>query len=210
MAGNCLRSISLDLACGLQRVNKACCQGRERGKPTKRLIAASLWILCAAAMFADGPPSVVSARTYLATDAVHAGHTARVAVLAQIKSGYHINDHKPSLDYLIPTEVTFVASPSLKVEKIIYPRGTMRKLPFLDSPISVYEGEIRLGSILNVARSAKPGSYPLRGKFMYQACNDHACLPPTSVPFDVSVRVVSSAVPLKPANTAIFKTINFK
>ena len=206
-----MRSMSFDPACGMKRVNKACRQDRERGKPTKRLIAASLWVLCVAgATLAAGPPSVVSARALLATDAVHAGNTARIAVLAQIRAGYHINDHKPSLDYLIPTQVTFVASPSFKVEKIIYPHGKLRKLPFLDSPISVYEGEIRLGSVLQVARSAKPGSYPLQGKFMYQACNDHACLPPTSVPFDVSVRVVSSAVPLKPANTEIFKTINFK
>ena len=203
--------MSFDFAYGMLGVDRGFCQGRERGMSMMRLVVASLWILCAAgAMFAAGPPSVVSARTLLATDAVHAGQTARIAVLAQIKPGYHINDHKPSLDYLIPTRVTFVASPSFKVEKIIYPHGTPRKFEFLDSPISVYEGEIRLGSILKVARLAKPASYPLRGKFMYQACNDHACLPPTSVPFEVSVRVVSSAVPLKPANIEIFKTIIFK
>lgn len=195
----------------MRGVGKTFCQGRERGRLTARLIAAPLWILFAVgAVFAAGPPSVASAQALLATDAVHPGQTARIAILAQIKPGYHVNDHKPSLDYLIPTRVTFVASPSFKVEKVIYPHGTLRKFAFLDSSISVYEGEIRLGSILKVAPSAKPGSYPLRGKFMYQACNDHACLPPTSVPFDVSVRVVPSAVPLKPANTEIFKTINFK
>lgn len=203
--------MSFDLTCSMQGANRVCCQGWERGKSKVRLVAASLCVLFAACtMFAAGPPSVVSARALLATDAVHAGHTARIAVLAQIRPGYHINDHKPSLDYLIPTQVTFLASPSFRVQKIIYPHGTLRKFEFLDSPISVYEGEIRLGSILKVARSAKPGSYQLRGKFMYQACNDHACLPPTSVPFDVSVRVVSSAIPLKPANTEIFKAINFK
>ncbi len=176
-----------------------------------RLVAASLWVLfTAGAVCAGGPPSVVSARTLLATDAVHPGQTARIAVLAQIESGYHINDHKPSLDYLIPTRVTFEGPPSFKVENVVYPHGTLRKFAFLDAPISVYEGEIHLGSILKVARSAKQGSYRLRGKLMYQACNDHACLPPTNVPFEVSVRVVPSAVPLKPANSKVFKTINFE
>ena len=176
-----------------------------------RLAVASLLVLFSAGTaFSAGPPQVVSTQMVLATDAVHAGGTAKVAVLAQIKPGYHINDHKPSLDYLIPTKVVFESSPSFKVEKVVYPHGRPTKFEFVDSPISVYEGELRLGSLLKVAGSAKPGSYPLRGKFMYQACNDHACLPPTSVPFEVSIRVAPSSVSLKPANTEIFRTIHFK
>ena len=176
-----------------------------------RLVVTSLLVLLSAGLtFAAGPPQVVSARMLLATDAVHQGQTAKAGVLAQIKPGYHINDHKPSLDYLIPTRVVFDASPALKVEKVVYPHGRPMKFEFVDSPISVYEGELRLGSLVKVEGSAKPGSYSLRGKFMYQACNDHACLPPTSVPLELSVRVVPSSVPLKPANTEVFKTIRFK
>ena len=176
-----------------------------------RLVAASLLLLFSAATAsAGGPPSVVSARMLLATNAVHPGQTAKTAVLARIEPGYHINDHKPSLDYLIPTKVVFEASPAFEVEKIVYPAGKPMKFDFLDSPISVYEGEISVGSLLKIGRTAKPGSYLLRGKFMYQACNDHACLPPTTVPFEASVRVVPSSVPLKPANSEIFKTISFK
>src|SRR5574337_1527914 len=142
-----------------------------------RWIVASLWIfLLTGAANAAGPPAVVSARTLLATNAVHPGQTANLAVLARIEPGYHINDHKPSLDYLIPTQVEFDASPSWKVEKVMYPHGKMVKFDFLDSPISVYEGEVRLGSVLKVDSSVKPGTYTLRGKFMYQACNDYACL----------------------------------
>jgi len=176
-----------------------------------RLFAASLWVLLTAGVAcAAGPPTVVSARTVLATDAVHPGQTAKLAVLARIEPGYHINDHKPSLDYLIPTKVEFEASPSLKVEKVVYPRGKSVKFDFLDSPISVYEGEIPVGAMLKVSPSARPGAYKLRGKFMYQACNDHACLPPTNVAFETSIRVAPSSVPLKPANTEIFRTIHFK
>jgi DsbC/DsbD-like thiol-disulfide interchange protein len=176
-----------------------------------RLLAASLLVLLAAgAVCAGGPPAVVSARTVLATNAAHAGRTEKLAVVAHIEPGYHINDHKPSLDYLIPTKVKFDDSPAIKVEKVVYPRGAPKKFAFLDSPISVYEGEIRLGAILLVNHSAKPGTYALQGKLTYQACNDHACLPPSSVPLEASVRVVSSSVPLKPANSEIFKTISFK
>jgi hypothetical protein len=176
-----------------------------------RLVAASLLVLLTAgAACAGGPPAVVSAKAVLATDAVHPGQTAKLAVLARIEPGYHINAHKPSLDYLIPTRVAFDSAPFLKVEKVVYPGGKSVKFDFLDSPILVYEGEIRVGSVLKVSASARPGAYSLRGKFMYQACNDHACLPPVSVPFEASIRVAPSSVPLKPANTEIFRTIPLK
>lgn len=176
-----------------------------------RLFAASLlFLFTAVTVWAEGPPAVVSAQTVLATNAVHAGTTEELAVVAHVQPGYHINDHKPSLDYLIPTRVRFDDSRPMKVERVIYPHGKPTKFAFLDSPISVYEGEFRLGATLRVNRSTKPGTYALRGKLTYQACNDHACLPPASVPLQVSVQVVSSSVPLKPANSEIFKTIGFK
>lgn len=176
-----------------------------------RLVAVSLLVLLTAgAACAGGPPEVVSAKAVLATDAVHPGQTAKLAVLARIEPGYHINAHKPSLDYLIPTRVEFDASPVLKVEKTVYPGGKPVKFDFLDSPISVYEGEIRVGSVLKVGAEARPRIYMLRGQFKYQACNDHACLPPTSVPFEASIRVVPPSVPLKPANSETFTTIHFK
>ncbi len=174
------------------------------------LTASALFLLTAGTACAGGPPAVVSARTVLATNAAHAGRTDKLAVVAQIQPGYHINDHTPSLNYLIPTKVTFDDSPSVKVEKVVYPRGTPKKFVFLDTPISVYEGELLLGAKLMVNHSAKPGTYPLHGKLTYQACNDHACLAPASVPLSVSIRVVASSVPLKAANAGIFRKISFK
>ncbi len=171
------------------------------------LASAFVMLGIAGAAFGVGGPKVVSTRAFLATDAVHPGQTARLAVLAQIDPGYHINDHKPSLDYLIPTKIEFDASPAFRVENVVYPHGKPMKFDFLDTPISVYEGEVRLGTLLKIESSAKPGSYALRGKFTYQACNNYACLPPTSAPVETLVRVVPSSVPLKPVNSEIFKTI---
>ena len=171
------------------------------------LASAFVMLGIAGAAFGVGGPKVVSTRAFLATDAVHPGQTARLAVLAQIDPGYHINDHKPSLDYLIPTKIEFDASPAFRVENVVYPHGKPMKFDFLDTPISVYEGEVRLGTLLKIESSAKPGSYALRGKFTYQACNNYACLPPTSAPVEALVRVVPSFVPLKPVNSEIFKTI---
>jgi len=152
---------------------------------------------------------VVQVQTFLATTAVHPGSTVKVAVVARIVSRYHINDHKPSLNYLIPTQIIFRKTPSLKVEKVIYPRGELTKFAFLDSPISIYKGETRFGGILRVSRSLRPGTYKLPADFAYQACNDRACLAPAKVPFEITVRVVPTSVPLKSSNTEVFEKINF-
>lgn len=152
---------------------------------------------------------VVQVQTFLATDAVHPGSAVKVALVARIASGYHINAHKPSLGYLIPTRIIFANTASVKVKKVVYPRGKLTKFAFLDSPISVYEGETWFGGILRVSPSLRPGGYKLRGDFTYQACNDHACLAPTKVPFEITVRVAPPGIPVRPINSSVFEKINF-
>jgi hypothetical protein len=60
-----------------------------------------------------------------------------------------------------------------------------------------------------VGRKVVPGVYALQGKFAYQACNDHACLPPASVPLALAVKVVPRAVALKSLNADDFNRIKF-
>ncbi|MGH9352668.1 MAG: protein-disulfide reductase DsbD domain-containing protein [Terriglobia bacterium] len=153
------------------------------------------------------PPSVVKASLLLATDAVHSGAPAEVAVVSRVAPGYHINDHHPSLDYLIPTELSFGASKAFSVGKISYPKGKLEKFVFSAKGLSVYEGEFVIGAGLRVARGIAPGDYLLQGKLGYQACNDHACLPPVSVPLNLKVRVASSNAPLRRANADVFRKL---
>jgi len=72
--------------------------------------------------------------------------------------------------------------------------------------LSVYQGKIVVGTTLKVAPGTAPGSYTMKGKFAYQACNDRACFPPTSVPVALSVKVVGREVPVKAVNTDVFNT----
>src|SRR5262245_15342766 len=99
----------------------------------------------------QGSSQVVQARMLLATDRVHAGSNVKAAVEAQVAMGFHINDHHPTLDYLIPTEVKFEPTKQVTVEKIIYPRGQPKKFAFADQPLSVYEGSLLLGVLLKIA-----------------------------------------------------------
>jgi thiol:disulfide interchange protein DsbD len=171
------------------------------------LLGALLVCLISGAAPGQGVPQVVEARALLATDASHPGSTVKAAVEARIAPGYHINDHHPSLEYLIPTEFALEPTKQVTVEKVFYPKGEAKKSAFADEPVSVYEGSLLVGAKLKVASAAPPGSYTLKGKFTYQACNDHACFPPASVPVALALKVVERSVPLKRLNADVFNKI---
>jgi thiol:disulfide interchange protein DsbD len=166
--------------------------------------------LAAGRAAAQGSNPVVEAKILLATDAGHPNASVKAAVVAQVTAGYHINDHKPGLDYLIPTELKLESSKQITVEQVIYPKGVLKKFAFSDMPLPVYEGTVLVGALLKVARAVPPGDYALQGKFTYQACNDHACLPPTSLPLSLTVKVVRRTVPLKRLNADVFDRIQFE
>jgi len=172
--------------------------------------AIAAWLMAVPITFAQVPAGpVVSGHMVLATNAAHAGSDARAAVVAEVASGYHINAHVPSLDYLIPTEIKLEAQGPVTVGSVAYPKGSPVKFSFLDTPISVYEGKLLVGVTLKVAPNAQPGSYPLKGALNYQACNDHACLPPASLPLALTVKIVPKSESLKRVNSEVFSGIKF-
>lgn len=174
----------------------------------KSAIAIILFLGLTALGFAQAP-KVVTGQLVLDANAVHAGSTAKAAVVADIAQGYHINDHVPSLDYLIPTELKLEPAPPLTVGTLKYPKGSPQKFSFLDTPISVYQGKLVVGAEIQVAAGARPGTYNLKGSLDYQACNDRACLPPTSLPLTLSIKVVPRGAAVKPANTDVFHGLKF-
>jgi thiol:disulfide interchange protein DsbD len=153
---------------------------------------------------------VVEAHAVMATDAAHADSALELAVLAQVSAGYHINEHKPSLDYLIPTELRVEPSDQFTVKNVTYPKGTLKRFAFSDVPLSVYEGAVVVGALLQAGKAVPAGTYTLKAKFAYQACNDHACLPPSSVPLTLTIKIVPRNVPLKSVEPDVFQRIKFE
>ncbi len=169
-----------------------------------------LMLMAANLGWAQNNYAVVEAHAVMATDAAHANSPLKIAVLAQVAPGYHINDHKPTLDYLIPTELKVDPSDQFTLKNVVYPKGKLERFAFSDVPLSVYESTVVVGALLQAGKTVPAGTYTLKAKFAYQACNDHACLPPTSVPLTVTLRVVPRNVPLKPVESDVFERIKFE
>ena len=136
------------------------------------------------------PASIVKATPYVSIDPVPQGQTFEAAVVMEISSGFHMNSHKPSEDYLIPTTVTATPPPGIKVVDTVYPEGEMKKFTFSpNKPLNVYTGSVTLQLKLEADPRAATGEMSIPVTLRYQACNDTACLPPVKVPVVVRIDV---------------------
>lgn len=124
------------------------------------------------------PADLVTAAAALAPGGEPGKGLVRIA--ATVADGWHVNSHKPSEDYLIPTGVTLDPSPGVGFGEARYPEGRLAKFAFSETPLSVYEG-----SFVVEVPVAWTGAQPpaVSGRLEFQACNDKQCLAPASVPF---------------------------
>jgi thiol:disulfide interchange protein DsbD len=149
----------------------------------------------------------VKIKSYLSFDKVYPGSEVKLAVKVNIEDGWHINSNKPNEDYLIPTELT-IDTTYFKLKKVAYPQAHDFKFSFSEKPLSVYEGQIFIGSLIEVSKDIEPGEYPLIINLDYQACNDRSCLAPTSVQDTLMVIVADKQSVVNEVNQDVFKNID--
>jgi thioredoxin:protein disulfide reductase len=152
------------------------------------------------------PSDIVNAKTYVSLDPVPRGKEFQAAVVVKINTGYHMNSHKPSDSYLIPTTLTpqlpdgftLVGEPS-------YPLGKNEKFPFSpDKPLNVYTGSVTFRMKLTAEDKAVLGKTSIPVTLRFQACNLSACLPPVKIPLTLDLEVVAAGKPGKAVNPEIF------
>ena len=155
-------------------------------------------VFCLAAVlaFAAGPGEAQIRRPEKASfvltadrTAYEAGSPARVAALVTIDPGWHVNSHKPTFDYLIPTELDLELPESWPAETVQYPQAEMQTFAFADQPLAVYDGSVVIVGSLSVPAGTSQGPVPIRAKLRYQACNDSQCLPPVTTEAELQLTI---------------------
>jgi DsbC/DsbD-like thiol-disulfide interchange protein len=151
------------------------------------------------------PSEIVTTHSFVSLDPVPRGKEFQAAVVVKIASGYHMNSHKPSDSYLIPTTLTPQLPPGFKLAEAIYPAGRDEKFPFSpDKPLNVYSGSVTLRLRLTADDSAALGAATIPVTLRFQACSMSACLPPVKVPVSLELQVVAAGAGSHAAHPEIF------
>jgi thioredoxin:protein disulfide reductase len=152
------------------------------------------------------PSDIVSTKTYVSLDPVPRGKEFQAAVVVKINTGYHMNSHKPTDSYLIPTTLTpqLPAGFTMAGEPV-YPAGKNEKFPFSpDKPLNVYTGSVTFRVKLTADDKAALGKTSIPVTLRFQACNLSACLPPVKIPLTVELNVAAAGKTGKAVNPEIF------
>ncbi len=130
---------------------------------------------------------------------IASGGRGEARVTIRVREGWHINANPPSLDYMIPTEVSLAPSGGINVAKALYPAAHEQKLAFEEKPLKVYDHEVEVRLPLIAVAGTAQGKVTMTGAVGFQACNDQVCLPPSSVSFELVVSVGGVAAAGEPA-----------
>ena len=156
----------------------------------------------------NGP--VVTATVLLSVNKAVQGGTFQVAVVANVADGFHVNAHRPTEKWLIPTELTTGALVGVTVEPAYYPKPVEKVLAFSDGDkLALYEGTFTVGLNVRVAKTLAPGKYTLKGVLGYQACNDQMCMAPDEIPVSVEFEVVNARSASKAVHQEVFSKAPF-
>ncbi|MEK6406022.1 MAG: cytochrome c biogenesis protein CcdA [Acidobacteriota bacterium] len=156
-------------------------------------------------VFAQGSDRVVKAKGFASVDGVRPGDKFKVAVAVEVGEGYHINAHRPSLAFLIPTTVKFEPSAGISVAQEKYPAPKHRKFEFApDTELAVHEGALFITAEAEADRTIQQGAATIRALVTVQACNDTQCLAPSDLTVEIPIKVVSAKQAIKQANAEIF------
>lgn len=149
--------------------------------------------------------SIVKPRTVVSLEPVPRGEEFQVAVVVDIARGFHMNSHKPTDEYLIPTTLTPQVPAGFQLTDTIYPNGRLEKFSFSpNKPLDVYTGSVTLRLRLVAQANAPLGAETIPVTLRYQACNDAACLPPVKVPVTVQLKVAAAGTKAQPVHPELF------
>ena len=150
---------------------------------------------------------LLEVKTYQSFDKVYQGSEFKIALEVRVAEGWHINSDKPYDEYLIPTSLTIVENPNFRLKKVAYPKPHDYKFSFSESPLSVWEGTIYKGALIEVDSNVVPGNYFLIVELQYQACNDMSCQAPTTLTDTINIEVADKTSPVNSINEDIFVNI---
>lgn len=147
---------------------------------------------------------VVKPEVFASMEPAGRGGSFQIAVVMNIRPGFHVNAREKSEEYLIATDLKAQLPPGFTGGEVVYPKGKLETFTFSKKPLNVYQGKVILLLPVNTLAAAPLGEQHIPLKLRYQACSTELCLPPTMLPLDAAVNISADASAAKPAHAEIF------
>ena len=164
---------------------------------------------------ATGPSDadVVTLKTAWSVDRAQPGESVALAVVVDIKDGYHINADasqiKPFEDFKpYPTKVQVVAATGgVTIETARFPRARPIKVSYASGALISFEGRTIIYLPMKLDEQIRPGAIGLEIRVEYQACSDRYCLFPQKKLLKETLAVVESGTATSKINEALFANL---
>jgi thioredoxin:protein disulfide reductase len=153
---------------------------------------------------------IVDLTAYQSFNKIQPEGEIKIAFKVTVDEGWHINSDKPKEDFLIPTEIKISSETSIQKSDIVFPEAHVIKLDFSDVPVSVFEGEVYIGTTIKIPKNAELGEKQIYIEFTYQGCNNVTCMAPNSILDTLIVNVVDKSEQIQEINSDIFGNLNLE
>ena len=141
---------------------------------------------------------------YASMEPAGRGASFQIAVVMNIRPGFHVNAREKSEEYLIATDLKAQLPSGFIGGEVVYPKGKLETFTFSKKPLNVYQGTAILRLPVNALENAPLGEQHIPLKLRYQACSTELCLPPTTLSLDAVVKIAADASAAKSAHREIF------
>ncbi len=152
----------------------------------------------------DKKNEILTAEAHLNVGNLPAGSSCRIAMVLDVKEGWHINQNPPADDLQIPTTFTMKSKHGSKLVNVKYPKGHKFEFAGFLEPLLVYEGQVVLLGTIEVPESAGGKTEEFELQVRYQACSDDRCEPPKTLKLVGKVEVAPVGQPVKSINDKLF------
>lgn len=156
---------------------------------------------------------VVQLQTAWSVDQARPGDTVSLAIIFDIKDGFHINadasqiqpfeDFKP-----YPTKVqVLTATDGVTIASARFPQAKPFKVDYASGDLMSFDSRTVVTLSINLAEQIAMGTINLDIQVEYQACSDRYCLFPEKKRLNPTLSVVDSGTPVTRVNSELFSDL---
>ena len=150
---------------------------------------------------------VVRSSTAWSQTAARPGEQIVLAVVLDIDPEFHIQVHRPELDWLVATDVKVQDLPTgVLYGDIQFPKPHPLKVNFSgeEQMLDFYTGRAVIFLKFSVGAQVAPGDYTLSAAATWQACDDKSCLQPETKVLRPVLKVVAAGADVTKTDTELF------